>query len=171
MSFINKVGCLPLNGSTYTTKDYVRLLDVLFLNEYECTFKGHSGMPVIKPFNGWDSSSSTKSLSWYDAYNKTKHNRASNFSDANLYNVIQAVMANIVLYIVKFSPFPMQEESGTFNSLINQYFRFRLTNTNEKKHYIPLIEIPSPFSSSIGHCSPFNAGYIKPFNIKPLLLL
>ncbi|MCU7549213.1 hypothetical protein OCK74_08805 [Chitinophagaceae bacterium LB-8] len=168
--FLDKAGVSPVNRSSFTTKDYIRLKDVLFLEEYECTFKGHTSIPAIQPFKGWDDTSPTKSLSWYDAYNKTKHNRVLNFSEANMYNVIQAVIASIIMYIVRYSPFPMQEESGTFNSLINQHFKFRLVDSDVKKHYIPLIEIPAPFRPDIISYSPFKNGHVKPYVVKPFIL-
>ena len=170
MYFIDKARHRPLNGSMYTTKDYVKLKDPLFLDEFQCTFKGHSSMPPIRPFDGWDALYPTKTLAWYDAYNKTKHNRIMYFSDANLHNVIQAVMANIILYIVMFGPFLLLEESGHFNSIVNQYFKFELINTNEKKHYVPLINTGGITRSDTFYFSPYKTKLMLPFTIDALKL-
>jgi hypothetical protein len=76
----------PMNGGDLTTKDYVKLLKPLCLSEFEITMKPYSGVPTMRPFSGWDSNSPTKSLSWYDAYNKAKHGRTTHFSEAKLSN-------------------------------------------------------------------------------------
>jgi hypothetical protein len=129
-------------GRNYTTKDYVKLVNKLHLKDFEFTLKTYSNIPSIKPFENWNVTAPTTSLTWYDAYNKTKHDRDSHFSQATLMNCINAVVANLVLHCVKFSPFPMFEQTNIFSSLINQHFNAKFINCNPKTFYLPKLEIP-----------------------------
>ena len=60
-------------------------------------------MNHISPFKNWNPSSPTKSLKWYDAYNKIKHDRIENLSLATLDNAINAVCALITLLCIRWS--------------------------------------------------------------------
>lgn len=77
----------------YSTKDYVSLLPLLHLNEYEVTFSHYPSLGAFTPFLNWDKSKPTKSISWYDAYNAVKHDREQAFDQATLKNCICAVVA------------------------------------------------------------------------------
>ena len=127
------------SGSVCTTNDYVRLLAPLFLDEYEITLRSYSSIPPVQPFSTWSASAPTQSLPWYDAYNKTKHDRSTHFDLATLANCIASVAANIVLHCVRFSPFPLLEGRGTLSPLFNQAFSVRLHNPRAETFYIPLI--------------------------------
>ncbi len=129
-------------GRNYTTKDYVKLLDKLHLKNFEFTLKTYSNIPPIKPFENWNLDAPSVSLTWYDAYNKTKHDRDNHFSKATLINCINAVVANLVMHCVKFSPYPMFEQTNMFSSLINQHFNASFDNCDSKSFYLPKIEIP-----------------------------
>lgn len=129
-------------GRNYTTKDYVKLLEKLHLKDYEFTLKTYSNIPSIIPFENWNLTAPTASLPWYDAYNKTKHDRDNNFSEATLLNCINAVVANLVMYCVKFSPSPMFEQTNIFSSIINQHFNAGFSNCDPKTFYLPKIQIP-----------------------------
>lgn len=165
MHYIRKAAHKPVNGKNYTTKDYVKLLNKLFLAEYECFFKMYPHLPVIKPFAFWEPANPTTSLDWYDAYNKTKHDRTGHFVNANLYNTIQSVAAVGILYVVRFSPFPMQEQFGTFNTLVNQHFKFRLNNPDLKSIYVPLLKIPAHYRRDIFSYNSSTSGDVQPYKI------
>lgn len=167
--YMNLSGTKPI-GRNYSTQDYVKLIDTLFLKEFQCSLRSYVSLPEIKPFENWNSTNPTSSLVWYDAYNKTKHNRASHFTSATLSNALSAVIANIILYIVRFSPYPLLEENGTLNSLVNQHFKFELIDANVKKSYIPLLEIPAHYRKDIFIYDSRKSGDIKPFIINPLSL-
>jgi hypothetical protein len=167
--YMHLSGTRPI-GRNYSTQDYVKLLDKLFLKEFQCSLRSYVSLPAIKPFENWNTTNPTTSLVWYDAYNKTKHNRASHFTSATLSNALSAVIANIILYIVRFSPYPLLEENGTFNSLINQHFRFELINADITKSYIPLLEIPSHYRKDIFIYDSRKSGDVKPYTINPLSL-
>ena len=157
-------------GRNYTTKDYIKLKEVLFLSEYQFTFKSYSSVSPLTPFKIWDSTSPTSSLTWYDAYNKTKHDRINHFKEATFFNALNAVVASIILYICRFSPYPLLEEKGTLNSLVNQHFKIELINANIKKSYIPLIEIPSTYRKDIFFYDSRREGDKMPYTTKPLIL-
>jgi len=167
--FMKLAGTAPL-GRNYSTQDYVKLKDKLFLQEFQCTLRSYVSLPVIRPFLNWSSTSPTASLVWYDAYNKTKHDRANHFSDATLSNALSAVVAALVLYIVRFSPYPLLEEKGTLNSLVNQHFKFELINTDVKNSYIPLLSIPSNYRTDIFIYDSKRNGDVKPYVVNNLIL-
>jgi hypothetical protein len=91
------------------------------------------------PFAGWSPTSPTKSLPWYDAYNRTKHDRANHFEAATLENCILAVMANVVLFAARFGPFRLFNGAGTLPAYFNQLFAMELTNCETKSFYVPLV--------------------------------
>ncbi|WP_183575765.1 hypothetical protein HDF18_17760 [Mucilaginibacter sp. X5P1] len=138
--YLLMAGVKAANGKNYTTKDYVKLNNKLYLPEYEFTLKAYADIPPIIPFKGWDDKSPTQSLIWYDAYNKTKHDRNTYFSEAKLGHCITAVVANLVLFSTMFSPYSLFDQSDTFSSLANQHFDFRLIDCCPSSFYLPLIE-------------------------------
>ncbi|HXW26316.1 MAG TPA: hypothetical protein VEK73_16350 [Xanthobacteraceae bacterium] len=79
------------------TRDYVKLLTAMKLDQYRVSFPYYPWLPAIKPFGEWDSACPTLSLEWYDAYNQVKHDRESNFRKANLLHAFQAVAAHFVM--------------------------------------------------------------------------
>lgn len=81
----------------FSTADYVKLKKPLFLEEYEVILKPYKNIEPIRPFANWNSLNPTQSLEWYNAYNKTKHDRHLHFDKATLFNCIHSVVANIIL--------------------------------------------------------------------------
>jgi hypothetical protein len=138
--YLLAAGVKALNGRSFTTKDYVKLNDKLHLPEYEFTLKAYADIPPISPFKAWSDKSPTKSLGWYDAYNKTKHDRNTFFSEATLGNCIHAVVANLVLFSTMFSPYSLFSQQDTFSSLANQHFDFELNGCQTSSFYLPLID-------------------------------
>jgi hypothetical protein len=70
---------------------------------------------VVKPWDGWSNSSSP---SWWQGYNKIKHDRTANFDRANLVNAISAVagLLLILLYYFKKKNGGKTEEISAFYS-------------------------------------------------------
>lgn len=89
------------NGYTekemYTTRDYIKCKDILKLDSFAVQLNQYPTLGVFKPFFQWDSSSPTRSLSWYKAYNAVKHNRGDNIAQANMKNLLNAVSAIHIL--------------------------------------------------------------------------
>jgi len=86
------------------TKSYVELRDPLRLDAYVVSCVRFEEYPAFQPFAGWDPAEPTRSLPWYDAYNKTKHDRARNFDRATLENAISALGALHVLLVAQYGP-------------------------------------------------------------------
>jgi len=72
--YLRVAGATPV-GKDFTTRDYVKLLSKLYLAEFEIKIKPYPTIAPIRPFDGWDLAKPTQSLSWYEAYNLTKHDR------------------------------------------------------------------------------------------------
>lgn len=167
--YMNQSSQKPI-GRNYTTKDYVKLLDKLYLNDFEFTLKTYSTISAIRPFENWNSSAPTTTLTWYDAYNKTKHDRDTHFSQATLINCINAVVANLIMHCVKFSPFPMFEQTNIFSSLIKQHFEAKFLNCNPKSFYIHKLQIPQDTRSDIFVFDSRKNKFNVPFIIESLIL-
>lgn len=127
----------------FTTNDYVRLKESLFLEEFEIGFPRYNAVPRLRPFYGWAASNPTTSLDWYDAYNKTKHDRAAHFELATLLNCIKATAANIILFAVRFGPFRLFSGAGTLSALFNQTFSMELKSPDYTSFYAPLVLLPA----------------------------
>lgn len=91
-------------NSHLNTNDYVKLLGPMRLADFEVEFVMYPDLPAVTPFGSWKPSNPTTSISWYDAYNKTKHDRESNFGRATLISAIQAVSAVAVMLCAQFGP-------------------------------------------------------------------
>jgi hypothetical protein len=86
----------------WNTSDYVKLLDPMLLKYYTASLRAYPQCPVFKPFKNWDNGNPTPSLVWYDAYNKTKHNREKYLDMATLHNAIEAVVAAVIMHRAQF---------------------------------------------------------------------
>jgi hypothetical protein len=134
--YLRSAGTTPINGRDYSTNDYVKLHSKLFLSEFEISLKAYPSITPIRPFHGWNTTQPTQSLPWYHAYNLTKHDRQTHFFEATLENCLKAVCANIVLFSVRFSPFPLYREGGTVSALFNQLFEINLRGCAPPTFYI-----------------------------------
>ncbi len=88
--------------NVWGTSDYVKLLNPMLLKYYAVSLRAYPMVPAFKPFENWDNTAPTQSLVWYDAYNKTKHNREGNLDKATLRNTIEAVMAAVIMHRAQF---------------------------------------------------------------------
>jgi len=135
--YLDLAGQIPPK-SGFTTNDYVKLVGPLFLEEFEVELPRYKELQTIRPFLGWMTKPSpTKTLTWYDAYNKTKHDRARYFSEASLLRCVQAVAACIVLFGVRFGPFRLYHGAGTLAALFNASFSISLRDCKPTSFYIP----------------------------------
>ena len=71
-------------------KDYFKISHVARLSEYKVSFERWIPYREYKPFAVWENVEYVP-LSWYQSYNKIKHNRFINFSEANLENLMNAI--------------------------------------------------------------------------------
>lgn len=131
----------PARG--YVTNDYVALRDPLHLAEYQLELVPFANVPKVRPFAAWRAEAPTRSLAWYDAYNKTKHDRSAHLSSATVAQCIEAVAANVVLYCVRFGPFPLFEQTTPLASLATHLFSVELVGADPTSFYVPLIDLPA----------------------------
>lgn len=99
-------GVLTANGTNkdrYNTRDYVMLRRAMKLDEYSVTFPNYPWLEDISPFGGWGNGGKpTQELRWYAAYNAVKHNRETEFEEATLFHVFEALSACIVMMAAQF---------------------------------------------------------------------
>jgi hypothetical protein len=126
-----------------TTNDYVRLKMPLFLSEYAVLYRlpGASSIGLMRPFHGWDRNEPSKSIPWYEAYNATKHNRDQYFDQATLAHCIYSVAANIVLFCVRYSPYPLLDGHSPLANLVRHLFEIRLVEPEIGSFYVPRYRI------------------------------
>jgi hypothetical protein len=150
---------MALGGSTapkggFTTNHYVKLLEPLFLAEYEVALPRYNELAPLRPFLGWaPKPSPTTTLSWYDAYNKTKHDRTQYFSEATLLRCLEAVAASMVLFSVRFGPFRLFHGAGTLAALMNASFSISLRDCKPSSFYIPELMVENWTSRTWGQAS------------------
>lgn len=140
--YMSQANAQPQNGSAFTTKDYVSLQAPLYLADYQATLKAFPNLTAFRPFHDWTIAQPSQSLAWYAAYNQTKHNRRLHFDKATLKSCIHAVVANIALFSVRFSPFPLFNEGVTASTLFNQLFSLELVDARPETFYLPMVQFP-----------------------------
>lgn len=86
----------------WNTADYVKLCAPLHLSSYEVRFSLYPDFGPISPFLTWDSTRPTQSISWYNAYNKTKHDRELNIGLSTLEHALHSVASIAILLKVQF---------------------------------------------------------------------
>src|SRR5690606_5221710 len=102
----NCKGILNANGyhksTDFNITDYFKINQASKLNEYQVKLSIWSLSPlVITPFSEWNSGSFTP-LSWYQIYNKVKHDRSTNFHLVSLENLVKAITGLFVMLASQF---------------------------------------------------------------------
>ena len=143
VQYMRMAGASPA-GRTFTTADYIRLLSPLHLAEFEIEFKPLSLR--MRPFWDWNATQPTQSLGWYDAYNKTKHDREHHFAVATLKHCLLAIAAAIILFGVRYSPLVLEHGQSSLSSLYRQHFTVGLVNPDPASFYVPHIVVPADWS-------------------------
>ncbi len=82
----------------YTTNDFIRLNTMMRLGEYEAKLARYPWLTPFAPFRTWNPAEPTKSLLWYDAYNKLKHDKMNCQNKATMRNAIDATLAFWILF-------------------------------------------------------------------------
>lgn len=112
-------GVLQANGHSatsqnFTTKDYVKLLPAMRLNEYAVKLNHYPWLPEVAPFSNWNTSKPTQTIGWYDDYNAVKHDRENAFHRANLESAINAIAAVWIMVAAQFGIHGMREFDDLF---------------------------------------------------------
>lgn len=127
------------NSDRAKTNDYVNILDKVDLKKYKITFNGYSEVFSCKPFGLWKKEQPTQSIAWYEAYNKTKHNKDKYFNLATLENVLYAVAACVVMFCIRYSPQAIYSENDFYSNLIRNFIEVSILDISETDIYIPKI--------------------------------
>jgi hypothetical protein len=91
--------------------DYRKLNRSHRLSGYKARLPLWGGSQAVRePFDGW---TKEDKLPWYQAYNRTKHNRHKHFEDANFGALTDAMCALVILHAAQF----MQEDFGRHDYL------------------------------------------------------
>lgn len=112
--------------------DFKKINKSHHLSSYEIKLPlWHGNNSLLKPFSNWDSDAS---LTWYNAYNTTKHNRHEMFHMASFENLINAVCGLVALlssqfyqedYIPSSSYLELEGSPDGMETAIGNYFRVK----------------------------------------------
>ncbi len=143
-------GVLVANGITkvrYDTRDYVALRDAMKLDEYAVAFPNYPWLEDFRPYDAWSTSNPTSSITWYAAYNAAKHNRETEFEQATLRHVFEAISACVIMLAAQFG-LPL---GFGLNSELRSFFHLSAVPT------WPLSEVYIfPYGQTTGDWSPVN---------------
>lgn len=99
----NCKGILLANGYSkrgmLNITDYHKINSIMRLHEYKVYTPLWSPNKTTNPLSGWKTG---PTLSWYQAYNKVKHNRFKNFKDATLENLYNGICSLLVILAAQF---------------------------------------------------------------------
>jgi len=162
-TLLSKCNYTPANGKILTTQDYVKLLPVTHLSEYQISLRNYSSPTSFSPFKNWSAKCPTKSLPWYDAYNKTKHSRDTHFSESKLKYAIDAVAANIALYAVRFGVLRQIHDTSHLSGLIKHIFEMSMINSDRTSFYLPELLIPDDIYKGCQVIDSYGRGLFMPW--------
>jgi hypothetical protein len=97
-----------------------------------------------------------------------KHDRTGNLNKATLQRCIEAVAANIVLFCVRFSPFPLYTQNTPVASLASHLFKVDLIDCDPATFYVPLVEPPAGATASPAYGD--GQRMQQPWTSRPLVL-
>lgn len=133
---LDRAGVQP-QGSRFTTNDYVKLQQPLYLEQFEISLPLYGQLGPFRPFQGWTDQASTQSLPWYDAYNRTKHDPVAQFSAATLQACLFAMCAALVMFAVRFGPYRLFHSGGILSALFKPTFAIELRDCDPTTFYVP----------------------------------
>jgi hypothetical protein len=133
----------PSNGRL-TTNDFVKACSPMLLDGYELSLQQYPEFPSFKPFKDWNTKQPTESLIWYDAYNKTKHDREENLKLGSLNNAVVSVGAAVVMFHAQYGMYfgpPSHDHKSPF---IRSIFKVTTVGFDSyaKDCYIPKLVLP-----------------------------
>lgn len=143
-------------GNNKTTNDYVKILDSVNLAKCKISLVGYTNPYKCCPFEHWNSGDPTQSIPWYDAYNKVKHHKDSSFYLATLENCINAIAANVIMFVIRYSPTMLYNDTDVCSNLVRGSLDFRIED--EEDFYIPVFEGKKSYQGAFGVSYPFKNG-------------
>lgn len=109
-------------GKHFQMKDYYQLKAALRLDEYELKLCRFDDLGTFTPFANWNGKNNP---SWYDGYNKIKHNREKEFANASINHAINSIMAFAIVLIAQY---------GYRNDLWNEKIG-KIIHVNQEPHW------------------------------------
>ena len=143
-------------GKNERMENYIEILKYVDLTKYKISLVGYANPYKCSPFENWNADKPAKSLSWYEAYNKLKHDREKNFPLATLENCINAIAANLILFAVRYSPMSLYNENDVCSNLARSALDYKVENS--KDFYIPIFEGRKSYQGKLGVSYPFKNG-------------
>ena len=143
-------------GKNERMKDYIEILKYVDLTKYKISLVGYANPYKCSPFENWNVDKPAKSLPWYEAYNKLKHDREKNFHLATLENCINAIAANLILFAARYSPMFLYNENDVCSNLARSALDYKIENS--KDFYIPIFEGKKSYQGKLGVSYPFKNG-------------
>jgi hypothetical protein len=100
-AILGENGYMPPRGKNWDRSDYKKLNATHRLSSFQVKFPVWHGRHAVRtPFFSWGPSGGN--LTWYDAYNDTKHDRHERFNEANFGNLLDAVAGLVALLSSQF---------------------------------------------------------------------
>jgi hypothetical protein len=100
--------------------DYRKVNGTHHLSAYKVYISTWDGeRSIFEPFKQWADSTE---LSWYQAYNKSKHNRKDEFKEANLENLLNSVAGLLVLLSSQFRTEDFSPGSTLLSVITDSYY-------------------------------------------------
>lgn len=126
----------------FTTKDYVKLLSAMRLDAWVVNLNYYPWLWPCAPFVCWSARDlgPSKSLAWYAAYNKVKHDREGSFREATLRRAIDAVTACFIMLCAQYGH-GFAREQGVADQLFFKLLRW--PNWAPSERYFPAYAEPA----------------------------
>lgn len=159
-----------ISPGPFSTNDYVKLCDKAHLKDFLIQLRRYQTVAPIKPFENWSSKNPTASLSWYQSYNKTKHDRDKHFDESTLQAAIDAVAANVVMHCVRFGPFQLLNERNQLSGIINETFDISMNDADRTGFYLPQLSIPKGTRNDLFVYDCYKNGHAQNWQVAPLTL-
>jgi len=129
---------------SYRTDDYFRIKEPLRLGEWSVALKDYPNLGEFSPFSEWSKACPTKSLTWYDSYNAVKHDRETNFSRANLADLLSAMAA---LHIIQAAQWGPELFDRFYGDHFSPFFVTKWPKFSASELYIPNIGFDNQLSA------------------------
>jgi hypothetical protein len=113
-----------------STNDYVQLVQPLYLSEYFVDLVQYPALPKFHPFENWNKEKPTKSIEWYNNYNKSKHNRRVAFDSSTLKSTIEAVAAVLALFTVRHGMHQFASVTDLLSLQVSQIMRVGINSSD-----------------------------------------
>jgi len=113
----------PSKSNSWNINTYHKINKTHKLADYKVSFPRWKGKDFkwFKPFESWNQSNSNdKKLDWYDAYNKTKHDRHAEFYKANFKNLMDAITGLLIVISSQFNNYDFS--CGSTGLTIGNYY-------------------------------------------------